>query len=118
MKIKNTITWVVAGLLALAFTGAGVTKLLGIEMQLKNLESWGYPLWLRYPIGISEILLAAGLLLTGYRKITVYLVYVWGAIAIFTHIQASPPQYQMLGGPVVFLLLNTALLFLSKSDSK
>lgn len=118
MKTKNIVTWVIAGLLTLAFTGAGVSKLMGIEMQLKNLESWGYPVWFRYPIGISELILAAGLLFTGYRKITVYLVYLWGAIAVFTHIQASPPQYQMLGGPVVFLLLNTVLFFLIKSDSK
>ncbi len=43
-KTKNIIVWILAGLLAFAFIGAGITKLLGVEMQIKNLESWGYPL--------------------------------------------------------------------------
>jgi len=36
-------------LLALAFANAGITKLIGAEMQIKNLESWGYPLWFQIP---------------------------------------------------------------------
>ena len=47
-KTKNIIVWILAGLLAFAFIGAGITKLLGVEMQIKNLESWGYPLWFRF----------------------------------------------------------------------
>ncbi len=42
-KTKNIFTWVLVGLLAFAFLGSGITKLLGVEMQIKNLESWGYP---------------------------------------------------------------------------
>ena len=68
-KTKNTITWVLAGLLAFAFLGSGMTKLLGVEMQIKNFESWGYPLWMRFPVGISEIIFAIGLLLPSYRKL-------------------------------------------------
>ena len=49
-KTKNIIAWILTGLLALAFAGSGITKLLGVEMQIKNLESWGYPLWLRFPL--------------------------------------------------------------------
>jgi uncharacterized membrane protein YphA (DoxX/SURF4 family) len=117
-KTKNIFTWVLAGLLAFAFLGSGITKLLGVEMQIKNLESWGYPLWMRFPIGLSEILFAIGLLIPAYRKLIVFGVFGWGLIAIYTHIQATPPQTQMLAGPIVFLLLNTALFFLSKANSK
>ena len=116
-KSKNIIVWVLAGLLAFAFLGSGITKLLGVEMQIKNLESWGYPLWMRFPIGLSEVAFAIGLLLPSYRKWVVYGIFGWAVIAIYTHIQAIPPQYQMLGGPIVFLLLNTALFLLTKSKS-
>ena len=47
---KNIIAWILAGLLAFAFAGAGVTKLLGVEMQIKNLESWGLGLGLFPPL--------------------------------------------------------------------
>ena len=117
-KTKNIFTWVVSGLLAFAFLGAGLSKLIGAEMQIKNLESWGYPLWVRFPIGLSEVVFAIGLLMPAYRKWVVYSIYGWGIVAIYTHIQATPPQSQMLAGPIVFLLLNTALFFLSKANSK
>jgi len=104
-----------AGLLAFAFLGSGITKILGVEMQIKNLESWGYPLWLRFPIGLSEIAFAIGLLLPAYRQWTIYAIFGWAVVAIYTHIQATPPQYQMLGGPIVLALLNLGLYFISKN---
>ena len=116
-KIKNILVWVLAGLLAFAFLGSGITKLLGVEMQLKNLESWGYPLWLRFPIGLSELAFGIGLLMPSYRKWVIYGIFGWAMIAIYTHIQASPPQYEMLGGPLVFLVLNSVLLGVTKSKS-
>ncbi|WP_373520256.1 DoxX family protein [Aquiflexum sp.] len=118
VKTKNIITWGLAGLLAFAFLGSGITKLLGVDMQIKNLESWGYPVWMRFPIGISEVGFAIGLLMPAYRKWIVYSIFAWGVIAIYTHIQATPPQYEMLGGPILFLLLNTALLLLSNSKPR
>jgi uncharacterized membrane protein YphA (DoxX/SURF4 family) len=117
-KTKNIITWVLSGLLTFAFLSSGITKLLGAEMQLKNLESWGYPLWLRYPIGLSELAFAAGLLTSTYRKWAVYGIFGFVVVAIYTHLQATPPQTTMLGGPIVFLLLNAALYFVSKGGTK
>lgn len=116
-KTKNIIVWVLAGLLAFAFLGSGTTKLLGVEMQIKNLESWGYPLWMRFPIGLSELAFAVGLLIPSYRKWVVYGIFGWAVLAIYTHIQATPPQYQMLAGPIVLLLLNTVLFLLLKGKS-
>ena len=116
-KTKNILVWVLAGLLAFAFFGAGFTKLIGVEMQLQNLESWGYPLWMRFPIGLSELTIAIALLIPAFRKWAVLLVYGWGVIAIFTHLQATPPQYEMLGAPILFLALNTTLFFLIRSQS-
>jgi putative oxidoreductase len=117
-KVKNIVSWILATLIAIAFFGAGVTKLIGLEMQIKNLESWGYPLWMRFPIGLGEIALAIGLLIPKFRYYAVLGIFPWALVAIYTHIQATPPQYDMLGGPIVFAVLATALFFVIKSKTK
>ncbi len=116
-KTSNILTWSIAGLLAFAFFGSGITKLLGVEMQIQNLESWGYPLWMRFPIGLSEVAFAIGLLMPAYRKWVVYAIFGWGIVAIYTHIQATPSQVEMIGGPILFLVLNTGLYFLTRPSS-
>ena len=113
-KTKNIIVWILAGLLALAYLGAGITKLLGVEMQIKNLESWGYPLWFRFPIGLAEIAFAVALLIPKYRKLALYGIFIWTAIAVITHLQAG--QFNMIGAPIVFGLLALAILFLIRKQ--
>jgi uncharacterized membrane protein len=110
-KTKNIISWILAGLLSLGFIGAGITKLLGAEMQIKNFQSWNYPLWLRFPVGLIEIALAIGLLIPQYRKKTTYGVFVWTLIAVITHLQAG--QAGMIGGPILFSVFAAAILLLS-----
>lgn len=87
-------------------------------MQIKNLESWGYPLWTRFPIGLGELILAAGLLIPKYRKLGIYGVFIGGIIVVHTHIQAIPPQYSMIGAPLVFIILAVVLLLLENSRKK
>ena len=115
-KSKKVIKLVLTILLVFAFTSSGVTKLLGAEMQLKNLESWGYPLWLRFPIGLSEIGLAIGLLLPKFRKLTIYSIFGWAVVAIFTHLQAG--QTNMIVTPILFGVIAFALFFLLKVETK
>ena len=110
-KTKNIISWILAGLLSLALIGAGISKLLGAETQIKNFESWGYPLWLRFPVGLIEIILAIGLLIPGYRKKTTYGVFIWTIVAVITHLQAG--QASMIGAPIFFSVFAAAILFLS-----
>jgi putative oxidoreductase len=111
-KTKNIISWILAVILALAYFGSGISKLLGAEIQIKNFESWGYPLWLRFPIGLIEIAFAIGLLIPAYRKTTIYGIFIWTVIAVITHLQAG--QASMIGGPILFSLLAAPILFLSK----
>ncbi len=115
-KTNNIIVWILAGLLAFAFFGSGVTKLIGAEIQVKNFDSWGYPQWLRYPIGLAEIAFAVGLLLAKYRTYTIYAIYFWAIVAIITHFQAG--QVSMIGGPIIFAVLNTLLLWRWKKTGK
>jgi putative oxidoreductase len=111
VKTKNIITWILAGILAFAFIGAGFTKLLGVDTQIKNFESWGYPLWLRFPVGFIEIALAIGLLIPRFRKITTYGIFIWTIVAVITHLQAG--QANMIGAPIFFSVFAAAILFLS-----
>jgi uncharacterized membrane protein YphA (DoxX/SURF4 family) len=111
-KTKNIIVWILAGLLAFAFIGAGISKLLGVEMQIKNLESWGYPLWFRFPIGLCEVALAIGLLIPKYRKLTIYAIFIWTLVAIITHLQAG--QVSMIGGPILFGIIASVILLMTR----
>ena len=115
-KTKNIIVWILAGLLAFAFIGAGITKLLGVEMQIKNLESWGYPLWFRFPIGLTEIAFALALLIPKYRKLTLYGIFIWTLLAVITHLQAG--QANMIAGPILFGLLALTIFFLIREKNK
>jgi putative oxidoreductase len=110
-KTKNIINWILAGILALAYFGSGFTKLLGAEMQIRNFESWGYPQWLRFPVGLIEIAFALRLLIPGYRKLTIYGIFIWTVVAVITHLQAG--QVTMIGGPILFSVLAAVILALS-----
>ncbi len=115
-KTKNIITWILSGLLALVFIGAGITKLLGVEMQIKNLQSWGYPLWFRFPIGITEVALAVALLIPKYRGLAIYGIFVWTIVAVITHLQAG--QAGMIGAPVLFGAIAVIIHFLIREKTK
>ncbi len=114
-KTKNGLTWVLAGLLAFAFIGAGLTKILGVEAQIKNLESWGFPLWLRFPIGLGEIALAVGLLIPAFRKLAIYATFAWTVVAVLTHVQAG--QASMIGAAILFSVLAGIILLLQNGQA-
>src|SRR5687767_9603392 len=111
-KPKNIIGWVLTGLFAFAFAGSGITKLIGVEMQIKNLESWGFPLWLRYPIGLFEIAFAIALMIPKFRLITIYGVFVWTIVAVITHLQAG--QANMIVPSILFGVIAAVITILIK----
>ena len=111
-KTKNIIIWILACILALAFISSGITKLLGVEMQTRNFESWSYPQWFRFPVGLIEVGLAIGLLIPKYRKISVYGIFIWTVAAVITHLQAG--QATMIGAPILFSVIAGVILLLSK----
>ena len=112
-KTKNIIAWVLSVLLALIFIMSGITKLFGVEMQLQNIESWGYPLWSRFPIGAGEIVLAAGILIPSYRKLTIYGIFIWTVVAVVTHLRVG--QNEMIIAPVIISVIALAVLLLQRS---
>ena len=114
-KTKKIINWILAGFIAFGFLFAGITKLLGTEMQIKNLESWGYPLWFRFPIGLLELVLAVTILIPKYRKLTIYGIFVWTVTAVITHLQAS--QAAMIVAPILFSIFGGVILLLQREKT-
>lgn len=53
---KSAGLWVVRGLLALAFLGAGGAKLYGVPMMVQEFEHIGLGQWFRYATGALEVL--------------------------------------------------------------
>lgn len=48
-------TWVVRGLLGLAFGAAGMAKLAGVDMMVQTFEHIGIGQWFRYLTAVTEI---------------------------------------------------------------
>lgn len=111
-KITKLLTWGLAGLLALAFLGAGLSKLAGAEMHVVHFRQWGYPAWTRYVVGLLEIGMAVGLLWQRHRLVTLYELYLWAVGALFTHVQAG--EINQIGAPILFAALGTGLLLLER----
>lgn len=60
-KTQRIISWILLTIVTLAFFGAGMVKLLGLQIEVEMFTHWGYPLWFMYFIGVSEVLGAIGL---------------------------------------------------------
>jgi uncharacterized membrane protein YphA (DoxX/SURF4 family) len=113
-KAKNILIWVIAISCAAIFIFVGIEKLAGAESMLKKLEGWGFPLWTRFPIGIAEIGLGIPLLIPKSRKVAVWLVLVWGVLAVITYFQAR--QFLQAGLPLLLALVTGAILPLSRES--
>lgn len=86
---KNVIIWTLTSLLALTFLGAGLSKIIGMDTQIERLNIWGYPLWLRYPIGGIELLMGISMLFPNYWRFAFYDISTWAVVAVLTHLQAG-----------------------------
>ena len=112
IKTKNIIIWIIIAFVAFVLCFVGISKLIGVDSQIAKLEGWGFPLWTRFPIGIIELLLGIGLLFSKVRKVTVYLILVWGVFAVITYVQAG--QYLQSSLPLLLALIGGSILPISK----
>lgn len=117
-RIKSISIRALAGLLALAYIIVGLPKLMDAPRQIAYIMSWGLPVWSRFPIGIGELALAAGILIPPWRKGAAYGVFIWFVLAEFTLLHSKPPQYEAVAGPMVYLLLAVGIFWLSKAKPK
>ncbi|HEX5746374.1 MAG TPA: DoxX family protein [Archangium sp.] len=103
VKAKKVGLWVLTVLLAVAFLGAGGSKLAGVAPHPESFVRWGFPLWFMYVTGATEVV--AALLLLVPRTATLGAgLYVGTMVgAVLTHLKAGEASH--VGAPIVFLVL-------------
>ncbi len=101
--MQKIVTWVLSGLLAVAFFAAGLSKLTGQAMMLREFSLFGFPLWFMYFTGVIEIAGAVLVLVPRFAYIgaaALVCVMVGALLSHLTHGQAG-----MIGAPLVLLIL-------------
>jgi putative oxidoreductase len=103
--------WLLSGLVALAFLGAGGAKLAGAAAMVEVFDKVGLGQWFRYVTGALEVVGGVGLLIPGYAFYAAALlaiVMVGAIIGHLTVIGGSP------AAPVVLLVLTGTIAYLRK----
>ena len=104
--------WTLSGLVAVAFIGAGGTKLAGVPAMVEMFAKVGLGQWFRYVTGLLELAGAIGLLIPRYAfyaAVLLAIVMVGAVIAEVTVIHDSPVP------PAVLLVLSGIIAWLRKS---
>jgi putative oxidoreductase len=110
-KVRLITLWILSGLLALAFLGAGGAKLAGAAAMVELFDKVGLGQWFRYLTGMLEVAGAIGLLISRYAfyaAILLALVMVGATIANLTVLGVSPAP------TVVLLVLSGIIAWLRK----
>ena len=110
-KVRLITPWILSGLLALAFLGAGGAKLAGAAAMVEIFNKVGLGQWFRYFTGVLEVAGAIGLLISRYAfyaAILLAIVMVGAIIAHLTVLGSSPVA------PVVLLVLSGTIAWLRK----
>jgi len=110
-RVRTLTLWILSGLVALAFLGAGGAKLAGAASMVELFDKVGRGQWFRYFTGLLEVAGAIGLLIPRYAFYAAGLlavVMVGAVIAHLTVLGASPAV------PVVLLVLSGTIAWLRK----
>ena len=105
--MRTTSTWILSGLLALAFFGAGLSKLSSQPMMIQEFDLFGLPRWFMYLTGLIEVGSAALVLVPRLASIGAALLVCTMVGAILAHVTHG--QAAMIAVPVVLLLLALAV---------
>ena len=96
------------GLVALAFTAAGLAKLAGAEMMVATFDAIGIGRWFRYVTGIIEVGSAIVLFIPGLQAIGAALLVCTMTGAVIAHLAILGPSFV----PALILgLLSAAILW-------
>ena len=110
-KVRLITLWTLSGLVALAFLGAGGSKLAGATAMVELFDKVGRGQWFRYFTGLMEVAGGIGLLIPRYAFYAASLLAVVMVGAIITHLtilNTSP------AAPVVLLVLTGTIAWLRK----
>ena len=103
--------WILSGLVALLFVGAGGAKLAGAAVMVDLFAKVGLGQWFRYFTGLLEVAAGIGLLISRYAfyaAILLAMVMVGAFIAHVTVLGSSP------AAPVVLFALTGIIAYLRK----
>ena len=103
--------WTLSGLVALAFIGAGGTKLAGAAAMVELFDKVGLGQWFRYFAGLLEVAAGIGLLMSRYAFYAAILLAIVMAGAFIAHVTVlgSSPA-----APVVLFVLTGIIAYLRK----
>jgi putative oxidoreductase len=110
-KVRLITLWILSGLVALAFLGAGGAKLAGAAAMGELFDKVGRGQWFRYFTGLLEVAGAIGLMIPRYAFYAAGLLVVVMVGAIIAHLTVlgtSPAS------PVVLLILSGTIAWLRK----
>ena len=110
-KARLITLWILSGLVALAFLGAGGAKLAGAAAMVELFDKVGRGQWFRYLTGLLEVAGGIGLLIPRYAFYAAGLLAIVMVGAIIAHVTVlgtSP------AAPVVLLVLSGTIAWLRK----
>jgi uncharacterized membrane protein YphA (DoxX/SURF4 family) len=110
-KGRHITLWTLSGLVALAFIGAGGTKLAGAAAMVELFDKVGLGQWFRYFTGLLEVTAGIGLLISRYAfyaAVLLAIVMVGAFIAHVTVLGGSPVA------PIVLFVLSGIIAYLRK----
>ena len=116
-RTRAIVTWTLSVLLALLFLVSGTGKLLNLEATGglrfdEQFEAWGYPAWVRLPVGLAEVVGALLLLVPLARPYSAAGLTGVMAGAVATHLRVD----EAAAAPIPLLLgvLTGALAWLTR----
>src|SRR5712664_3293409 len=110
-KGRRITLWILSGLVALAFIGAGGAKLGGAAAMVELFAKVGFGQWFRYFTGLLEVAAGIGLLISRYAFYAAALLAMVMAGAFIAHVTVlgSSPA-----APVVLFVLTGIIAYLRK----
>ncbi|KAA8784242.1 DoxX family protein [Paenibacillus amylolyticus] len=109
--MKTVLGYVFLVVLAGVFIMTGYTKVTGAEMMIDTFESFSYPTWTMYLIGVLELLSAVGLLIPRTRILASGILTFILIGAVGSHLIYA--QYAAIPLPAVLLVANIVVLLVS-----
>jgi putative oxidoreductase len=111
---RNTVAWIVQGLLALAFVASGINKFLHLDATVGMFSSMGLPAWFTYLIAGGEVFGGIGLLVPRFVRPAALGLIVIMLGAVFMHITKLPGGLAKGMPALVLLVLLVVVLILRR----
>jgi len=115
----DILSYILQGLLGLAFLGGGLAKLFGAKANVDNFNHLGLPQWFRVVTGLVEVVGAAAAIVGYWEPSWAAAAGLWLAVtmlgAVLAHVRIKEPIKQSV--PALVLLVLSLVLFLVQLDA-